>query len=127
MFEKVKLWIVIGCILSIGTVSQDGWAAGGKKTLTIAVDHLGSEVWWPPYTSYESFISQSIGDGLVRIISPYKVEPCLATEWKVDPKGLRWEFTMRNDAYFSDGTKVTPRGHEIHPRTTAEIHGLFRA
>jgi peptide/nickel transport system substrate-binding protein len=108
MFKKAELCIVIGCILLVGTMGQESWAAGGKKTLTIAIDHMGSEVWWPPYTSYESFISQSVGDGLVRIISPYQVEPLLATEWKVDPKGLRWEFLMRDDAYFSDGTRVTP-------------------
>ena len=112
MSKKIRIILAISCTLLVLAVISADWAAGAPKEakvkLTLAANSLGSEVWWPPYTAAEANISQSVGDGLVRILSPFNVEPLMATEWKVSPDGKRWEFTMREDAYFTDGVKVKP-------------------
>lgn len=36
----------------------------------------------------------------------FDVEPGIATNWKVSPDGLRWTFTLRPNATFSDGTPL---------------------
>ena len=47
-----------------------------------------------------------IYESLVTLNDDYEPEPCLAASWKTsDCTG--WTFTLRDDAYFSDGTKVT--------------------
>ena len=47
-----------------------------------------------------------IYESLITINDDYEPEPCLAASWKTsDCTG--WTFTLRDDAYFSDGTKVT--------------------
>jgi peptide/nickel transport system substrate-binding protein len=105
-------------LLIVGLMALTVAFAGGKaevetkaapvKSIVVAVGDLGNEEWWPQNSTYSSFVGQSVGDGLVRVMSPLVVKPAIAKEWTVNPEGTRWEFTLRDDAYFSDGTKVTP-------------------
>ena len=37
----------------------------------------------------------------------HKIRPSLAKEWKVSDDGKTYSFTLRDDVYFSDGTKLT--------------------
>lgn len=62
-----------------------------------------------PYTPVESatfFFLQNIYDGLVRFDTNLKIEPALATSWKlVDPK--LWRFTLRKNVKFHNGDPFT--------------------
>ncbi|MBD3425157.1 MAG: hypothetical protein GF417_12040 [Candidatus Latescibacteria bacterium] len=45
---------------------------------------------------------------LVRYRDDYKIlEPCLATSWDVEESGRVWAFTLRDDVYFHDGSKLS--------------------
>lgn len=44
---------------------------------------------------------------LVRYTSDLTFENDLATDYELSPDGLVWTFTIRDDAYFTDGEKVT--------------------
>jgi hypothetical protein len=46
----------------------------------------------------------------IKLISPYKnqkISPQLAKSWKVSESDKVWEFEIRNDVFFTDGSKVT--------------------
>ena len=46
----------------------------------------------------------NIYEGLVRYAPDGTIEPLLAADWEISDDGLRYEFTLRDDAMFSDGT-----------------------
>lgn len=49
-----------------------------------------------------------IFSGLLRIDENLKIVPDLAESYRMENGGLRWVFTLRTDARFSDGSAVTP-------------------
>ncbi|TXL79566.1 ABC transporter substrate-binding protein [Vineibacter terrae] len=83
------------------------WAAAAQSRITIAINTLGPETWWPQDIANNKYLTGTIGDPLVRLVSPYKLEPALASSWKVSDDGLTYEFTIRNDVLFHDGSKLT--------------------
>jgi len=113
MSKKISLLMVLGVLVLTVFLVTTGWAgqksAAKKKIFTMAVQDFGTERWWPQTGGLASLVNQSVGDGLTRVISPWVVKPAIAASWTVSPDGLKWDFALRNDAYFADGTKVTPQ------------------
>jgi len=62
----------------------------------IALDDLGSQI-----------VSGYIYDTLVKLDSHDLVTPGLALSYDISDQGLEYEFILRTDAVFSDGTQVT--------------------
>lgn len=56
---------------------------------------------------YSVTLMQQIFDGLVQFDRNLNVIPALATTWKVSNDGLRYTFTIRQDASFHNGRRVT--------------------
>jgi peptide/nickel transport system substrate-binding protein len=75
--------------------------------ITVAIQDLGPETWWPQDISSNKFVTGTIGDPLVRLVSPYQYEPALATAWTISEDGLTYTFKLRDDVLFHDGTKLT--------------------
>lgn len=46
--------------------------------------------------------------GLTRATSDGRIVPDLAASWRVDTSGTVWDFVLRSDARWQDGTPVTP-------------------
>lgn len=82
-------------------------AAHAQVRMTIAINTLGSENWWPQDIANNKYLTGTIGDPLVRLVLPYKLEPALASSWKVSDDGLTYAFTIRDDVLFHDGSKLT--------------------
>ncbi len=62
-----------------------------------------------PYARNETFLLsflQNIYEPLIRRDGAMKMEPALATAWKLKSPTV-WEFTLRHDVKFSDGTPFT--------------------
>ncbi|MBU1701808.1 MAG: ABC transporter substrate-binding protein [Candidatus Eisenbacteria bacterium] len=53
---------------------------------------------------YESGITNNIYDGLVRLNESCQLQPHLAGTWIVSPNGREYQFELRPDVRFSDGT-----------------------
>jgi peptide/nickel transport system substrate-binding protein len=113
MPKKFSLLMVLSVLMLAVLLVTTGWAgqspAAKEKTFTFAVQDLGTEKWWPQAGGYQSLVNQSVGDSLTRVHSPWVVKPGIASSWTVSPDGLKWEFILRDDAFYTDGTKVTPQ------------------
>ena len=59
-----------------------------------------------PSTLPPSLLNQ-IGNGLTKLDKSGNVEPNLASSWETPDKGKTWIFTLRQDAVWQDGKKVT--------------------
>jgi peptide/nickel transport system substrate-binding protein len=66
-----------------------------------AVDpHLGTD-------SAGTMLSVNLYDSLVFPELDGSISPCLSTDWTSSPDGLTWDFTLRNDVKFHDGSDLT--------------------
>lgn len=104
-FGKLKKRL-LAAMVAIAVVTPV--AATAQTRITIAINTLGPETWWPQDVANNKYLTGTIGDPLVRLVSPYRLEPALASSWKVSDDGLTYEFTIRNDIRFHDGSKLTP-------------------
>lgn len=65
-----------------------------------------------------AFVARQIFSGLVRLDEELAVQPDLAESWEVSDDGLRYTFSLRDDARFADGTPI---------RSADVIYSLERA
>ncbi|MHB1171748.1 MAG: ABC transporter substrate-binding protein [Lacisediminihabitans sp.] len=106
--------IAVGVLLSAcsaGSTSGGGTATGAKDR-TVTIDMEGYPASLDPGLQYDSAtypVYRNIYDQLLRRDSAtLKPVPWIATAWKqTDP--TTWEFTLRNDVKFSDGTTLTAK------------------
>lgn len=54
----------------------------------------------------QALLATQVLESLVALDSQGAIVPWLASSWTVSDDGLTWEFTLRGDALFSDGTPV---------------------
>ena len=82
--------------------------SGGK--LVELVTSLGTS--WQQqdvYSWYDAQVWAQLVETLVYVDDKGKVEPWLATSWKVGDHGLRYDLTIKKGVTFSDGTPLTAR------------------
>ncbi|WP_436739237.1 ABC transporter substrate-binding protein [Streptomyces sp. BBFR102] len=82
---------------------------GGKKTLTVAVAQSVDSL--SPFLA-QSLVSTSISRLMYDFLTNYSAKdnstvPAMATGWEPSDSKLTWTFTIRDDATWSDGEKVT--------------------
>ncbi len=74
-------------------------ARGGDSGTLVPTEAGGNDSIW---------VLQQIFEPLVKVSKDGKsLEPNLATKWEQSADGLSWDFTLRDDVTFSDGTPVT--------------------
>lgn len=54
----------------------------------------------------QALLASQVLESLVALDPEGNIVPWLASEWSVSDDGLTWDFTLRGDAVFSDGTPV---------------------
>jgi peptide/nickel transport system substrate-binding protein len=71
---------------------------GGSLRMEIAGDGI---------TSSDATVLHLLLDGLTRFAADGMVQPALATSWRSDDGGHRWEFLLRPDVQFHNGSPLT--------------------
>src|SRR5262249_46059718 len=61
-----------------------------------------------PANDSERLLFRQLYETLVRVDCMGRVVPGLAASWRLDPGRRAWIVTLREDARFSDGRRVTP-------------------
>jgi peptide/nickel transport system substrate-binding protein len=102
------LLLAIGAIVS----PHPGWAKEIKEN--VGIEALSGEIASldPPYmlTTEDCAVGLNVYETLTRW-DPDKnaVAPLLATDWKSNPNGTEWTFTLRKGVKFHDGTEMTAK------------------
>ncbi|MBK3643206.1 ABC transporter substrate-binding protein [Streptomyces sp. MBT33] len=105
----VALTVSAGLATPLNPAPQRAQAAEGKKTLTVAVAQS--------VDSLSPFLAvRLLSTSILRLTYEYLTDydpgdahpvPGLATSWKPSADKLTWTYTIRSDAKWSDGQKVT--------------------
>jgi peptide/nickel transport system substrate-binding protein len=112
MFRNTRVWsalVVLGVVLGLALSSCAPAAPPAPEEMVDFIFAQGADVTKTDPTDVtdgESIrVCNQLYDGLVRF-EPGKtsVEPNLATEWTTSDDGLMWEFKLREDVKFHDGT-----------------------
>ena len=111
MFKNVKVWsalILLGLVLGLIATSCAPAAPAPEEVVDFIIAQGADATKTDPtdVTDGESIrVCNQLYDALVRF-EPGKttVEPNLATEWTTSDDGLVWEFKLREDVKFHDGT-----------------------
>ena len=103
MKKILTLMLALAMILSMAAVGNAEAAA--KDSVVIAI---GSEPeTLDPTKGWGHGNAPIVQSTLVRYTSELTFENDLATGYSLDDSGLVWTFTIRDDAYFTDGEKLT--------------------
>lgn len=103
LLSAVLIIVAAGC--NPGSSSLP--AAGGTGTINLYnVDPLTLDPATAGDATSNGYILE-LFSGLVRLDANLEPVGDLATDWNLSPDGLVYTFTLRQDAYFKDGRKVT--------------------
>ena len=109
----------------VGSVADNGkvLADAGKDSVVIAI---GSEPeTLDPTKGWGHGNSPIVQSTLVKYTSELNFENDLAVDYKLSDDGLTWTFTIRDDAYFTDGEKVTADDVAFTLETAKASNGSF--
>ena len=81
-----------------------------RRTITV-VDGIDVKDWDTALTyGHESYVMNNIYDGLLRYnTAAGKLEPALATEWKVSDDGLKWTYKIREGVKYHSGEALNAK------------------
>lgn len=85
--------------------SFNTWAAERSLDIVAPWEIDGAD----PATSGYIFSRMRVAETLVDTDHQGQLAPGLATSWEVSGNGHEWRFTLRENAYFHDGSKVTAK------------------
>jgi peptide/nickel transport system substrate-binding protein len=91
-------------IQAVAQSRKDTLVIGIDTSDTTELDPVRDLHYTPPMTvsaCYDTLVTMAPGDYVT-------LKPRLATQWARTPDGKGWRFTLRDDAKFSTGNKVTP-------------------
>lgn len=83
--------------------SFNTWAAERSLDIVAPWEIKGAD----PATSGFIFSRMRVAETLVDTDNQGQLSPALASSWEVSDDGLEWRFTLRENAHFHDGSKVT--------------------
>lgn len=120
--------IAVGC--TPWAASRPTHAATGPSVMTIGLseepDSLDPQ---KSDTAVSDIILRYVGDPLVRLAPSGKYVPGIATTWSISPNGLLYQFTLRHDVTFQDGTPLTAADvvktfqRALNPATKSPVAG----
>ncbi|MFJ9888432.1 ABC transporter substrate-binding protein [Streptomyces sp. NPDC091287] len=87
------------------TSSTDSGGSGGDQRLKVAMAFPPAQAMSPYGDDAVTLSRLAVVEGLTRLDRNGEAKPALAASWKRDGERA-WEFTVREDAVFQDGTKL---------------------
>ena len=85
-----------------------GIALGANKTLTLALPNNPSNFDPAHQSNHDAMAcAQVVFENLCEVDTNGKIQPALATDWKVSDDGMTYWFNLRDDVYFHNGQKFT--------------------
>jgi oligopeptide transport system substrate-binding protein len=102
----ITILLAAGCHAKVG---QGGQPSSLEELATLRRGLGGEPGTLDPATAVDSFSSEVLSDlyeGLTAESADGSVVPGVAASWRVDPAGTRYEFNLRHDAKWSNGTRV---------------------
>ncbi|MEU5286519.1 ABC transporter substrate-binding protein [Streptomyces sp. NPDC020755] len=87
------------------TSSADSGGSGGDQRLKVAMAFPPAQAMSPYGDDAVTLSRLAVVEGLTRLDRNGEAQPALAASWKRDGERA-WEFTVREDAVFQDGTKL---------------------
>ena len=82
-------------------LTSDTFSVGMISVKTMYLNPL-----WALERDFQSLHSL-IYESLIRLDDKYEPEPYIASRWEMSENGKSWTFFLRDDVYFSDGTRLT--------------------
>jgi nickel transport system substrate-binding protein len=79
------------------------------KVLTVSWNKDVGDLNAHTYTPNQFFAQASVYEGLLKYGKDGKIEPSLATSWKIEENGKKITFSLRKGVKFSDGTPFTAK------------------
>ncbi|WP_337925038.1 ABC transporter substrate-binding protein [Arthrobacter jiangjiafuii] len=113
-----------GCGGSAAAAEDDTFVFATGKDISCLDPHVNGDM---PQAS----LAANYLDSLVSQDSEGVIHPWLATDWSVSDDGLAYTFTMRDDVWFTDGTKLTAEAvkanldHMVDPDTQSGTAGGY--
>lgn len=99
---------VAGCTGNASTPSEPGQSAGDvDRSAKIVVAAPAAVTQWDVARNVggpETAVLKLVYDTIVDVDEGMQPVPALATEWTTEDSGLTYEFTLRDDVVFTDGT-----------------------
>lgn len=93
----------VGLAVAQGALSRLAYAEGASGTLRVAIAKAAGNL--DPLGHYAIWAIQDLMfEPLVKYGKGGKIEPCLATEWKIEDAGKTLQLTLRQGVTFQDGT-----------------------
>ena len=103
----------------------------GERITTVALTDAVDPAHAPhPSNDSERLLFRQLYETLIRVDCQGRVQPGLASSWRLDASGRTWIVTLRETARFSDGTPVTTSdvlaiwtgsGNELRPQVGRHI------
>ncbi|AQS08338.1 periplasmic murein peptide-binding protein precursor [Clostridium saccharobutylicum] len=103
------LLAVIFCFSFIGKDTSKASDINSEQSLIYGVDDISTDLRSVTNLSKrQEDIICALSKGLVSKNAQNKIVPSLASDIKEDSEGIQYEFKIRDDVFWSDGSKITP-------------------
>jgi len=92
-----------------GATPASATAVAASKTLRVAITQAAPDPFDPPlvFTNASIGLAANVFGGLTRLSTAGKTLPDIAKSWKVSKDGLVYTFTIRQNARFQNGHRIT--------------------
>ena len=108
---RISKWTAAALLGAASMFVMPSPAAFADATTITVVDGIDVKDWDPGLAyGHESYVMNNIYDGLLHYnTAAGKLEPALATEWKVSDDGLTWTYKIREGVKYHGGDTVNAK------------------
>lgn len=106
----ILLYVILFCVGFINKESDNMASNSLEERITYGIEEIPNDL--EKVTSLskrQEDIICAVSKGLVSKDQESKIVPSLASEVIKDSEGIQYEFKIRENAFWSDGTKITPK------------------
>lgn len=105
----ILLYIIVFCLGFINKEDSNMASNNLEQTLTYGINDIPEDLEkMTNLSKRDEDIICAVSKGLVSKDQDNKIVPSLASEIIKDPESIQYEFKIRDDVFWSDGSKITP-------------------